>query len=73
GEYVAKVDFSKCTGCQSCASRCDFGALMFNDGMNAPFINGWNCFGCGLCATACPENAIQMVDRNEFPTLKDVW
>lgn len=73
GEYYAKVDFSKCNGCQSCASRCDFGALSFNDAMNAPFIDAWKCFGCGLCATACPENAIEMVDRNETPVLKDVW
>jgi len=73
GEYIAKVDFSKCTGCKICASRCDFGALSFNDGMSVPFINAWQCFGCGLCATACPENAIEMVDRNENPLLKDVW
>ncbi|MHA1614311.1 MAG: 4Fe-4S dicluster domain-containing protein, partial [Candidatus Thorarchaeota archaeon] len=70
---IAKVDFSKCTGCKICASRCDFGALSFNDGMSVPFINAWQCFGCGLCATACPENAIEMVDRNENPLLKDVW
>ena len=46
---------------------------MFNDAMNAPFIDAWKCFGCGLCATACPENAIELIDRNEMPALKDEW
>ena len=73
GEYVAKVDFKKCNGCKECASRCDFGALLFNDAVNGPYIDAWRCFGCGLCATACPENAIQMIDRNANPALKDVW
>ncbi|MBD3159745.1 MAG: 4Fe-4S dicluster domain-containing protein [Candidatus Lokiarchaeota archaeon] len=73
GEYVAKVDFSKCTGCGTCASRCQFGALTFTDAMNRPFIDAWKCYGCGLCVTACPEGAIEMVDRTAFPALKDEW
>ncbi len=73
GEYVAQVNFEKCNGCAVCNSRCQFGALTFNSLMNAPYIDARRCFGCSLCATACPENAIQMVDRNENPVLKDVW
>ncbi|TFG31391.1 hypothetical protein EU527_12530 [Candidatus Thorarchaeota archaeon] len=73
GEYIAQVDFSKCTGCESCSYRCQFGALHFNSLMNAPFIDTMRCFGCGLCATICPENAIRMIDRNENPILRDVW
>jgi len=73
GEYVAKVDSSKCDGCQACASRCQFGALTFNSLMNRPFIDGWKCFGCGLCSTACPQGAIGMADRMSFPALKEVW
>ncbi len=73
GEYMAKVDFSRCTGCGECASRCQFGALTFSDSMDRPFIDQWKCFGCGLCATACPESAIDMVDRNTIPALAEVW
>jgi NAD-dependent dihydropyrimidine dehydrogenase PreA subunit len=73
GEYVANVDFTKCDGCQSCVSRCSFGALTFDGSMNRPFIDGWQCFGCGLCATACPQGAIQMKERTSFPALKEVW
>ncbi|MHA1928486.1 MAG: ATP-binding protein [Candidatus Thorarchaeota archaeon] len=73
GEYVAKLNFSKCTGCQICVTRCEFGALLFTDALNRPWIDQWKCFGCGLCATACPENAIEMVDRVSFPALKEVW
>jgi ferredoxin len=73
GEYVARADFSKCTGCEECVSRCQFGALTFSDSMNRPFIDQWKCFGCGLCATVCPESAIDMVDRNTIPALKEEW
>jgi NAD-dependent dihydropyrimidine dehydrogenase PreA subunit len=73
GEYVAKVDLTKCTGCGQCVSRCQFGALSFNDSMSVPFIDQWKCFGCGLCATTCPEGAIEMLDRNNLPALKEVW
>ncbi len=73
GEYIAEVDFSKCTGCRQCTSRCQFGALSFSDSMDRPFIDAWKCFGCGLCAQACPEGAIEMVDRNEMSALKEVW
>ncbi len=73
GEYVAKVDFSKCDGCESCASRCQFGALSFSDSMNRPFIDQWKCYGCGLCQVSCPQGAILMADRNELDLLKEVW
>lgn len=73
GEYVAKVDFSKCDGCQTCVSRCQFGALTFADSTNRPFIDVWKCYGCGLCATSCPQGAIQMVDRTSYPTLVEEW
>jgi NAD-dependent dihydropyrimidine dehydrogenase PreA subunit len=73
GEYIAKVDFSKCDGCRVCASRCQFGALTFTDSMDRPFIDAWKCFGCGLCATSCPQNAIQLEERVSFPALKEVW
>jgi ferredoxin len=73
GEYVARVDLTKCDGCQACASRCNFGALNFKDSINQPFIDPWRCFGCGNCATSCPQGAIQMEDRNLLPALKGVW
>ncbi len=73
GEYVAKVDFAKRNGCQSCTSRCQLGALTFSDSMNRPFINQWKCHGCGLCQVSCPQVAISMEDRNELDLLKEVW
>jgi ferredoxin len=73
GEYVAKVDMTKCSGCGTCSSRCEFGALTWNDLMNGPFIDAWKCFGCGLCESSCPENAISLVERQDLPALKDVW
>ncbi|NWF95208.1 MAG: 4Fe-4S binding protein [Candidatus Thorarchaeota archaeon] len=73
GEYVSRVDFSKCTGCRSCTSHCQFGAITFVDSMTRPFIDQWKCFGCGLCARACPEGAISLVDRVAFPALKEAW
>jgi len=70
GEYVAQVDPAKCTGCGTCAGRCQFGALTFAESIGRPFIDAWKCFGCGLCATSCPEGAITLVDRESIPMLR---
>jgi len=73
GEYVAKVDYSKCNGCGLCIQKCQFGAIKKEVTINKINIDMFRCFGCGLCELACPKNAIQLIERSSFPALEDEW
>jgi len=71
--YVAMVDFNRCNGCGICAQRCQFGALKMEASRGKASIDMLRCFGCGLCHTGCPRDAIQLVQRESVPQLKEVW
>ncbi|MCP4753364.1 MAG: 4Fe-4S dicluster domain-containing protein [Proteobacteria bacterium] len=71
--WVAKVDYDKCTGCGICVQRCQFGAIKFEVTKDQTNIDQFKCFGCGLCETACPTEAIELLEREELPGLKEVW
>lgn len=73
GEKVAQVDYSKCNGCGVCLKRCQFGALTYEVAAERVSVNQMKCFGCGLCATSCKPAAIRMLDRNEYPALRNEW
>lgn len=73
GEYVAIVDPNQCNGCESCTSRCQFGALSFNGSTNTPIIDATRCFGCGLCKESCEHHAIKLFDRNSIPLTAGVY
>ncbi|MFC1919759.1 4Fe-4S binding protein [Chloroflexota bacterium] len=73
GHYVAKVDYDLCTGCGTCASRCQFGAIKMEVAMERANIDQMRCFGCGLCYTECPQGAITMLDRNSLVAIREVW
>ena len=73
GHQVAKVDHDICIGCQTCISRCQFGAIRFEPTMDRVIIDALKCYGCGLCQTGCPQEAINLLDRKSIPALKDVW
>jgi len=73
GEYVAKVDYDKCSGCGTCVKRCQFGAIKKEVTTNKANIDMFSCFGCGLCKETCPESAIELVERNSFPALRNEW
>lgn len=71
--YVALIDREECTGCLSCAHRCQFMAMHYNPNFEKMEIDPKRCFGCGLCETACPTGAIRLERREKFPGLKDCW
>ena len=64
-EYVASVDEGTCTGCGSCESHCQFGAIgsRQESGRITARINTIKCFGCGLCRKACDAGAISLLNR----------
>jgi MinD superfamily P-loop ATPase len=73
GHFVASLDLDKCSGCGSCASRCQFGAATMRPTAGKANINQFKCFGCGICRAACPEKAITLIPRENIPHLKEEW
>lgn len=50
-DFFATVDTVRCTGCESCLKRCQFGALAVSDGVS--HVNEKRCAGCCLCVISC--------------------
>jgi len=73
GHQVAKIDYEECIGCGSCAQRCQFGAVKMEVTTNKSNIDLTRCFGCGVCVYTCPQDAIRLIDRKRFSTLKEEW
>ncbi len=60
--YFAVVDDERCTGCETCVSRCQIDAAAVTDGVAAIDLD--RCIGCGLCVTTCPAEAITLVQKD---------
>ncbi|HUL00662.1 MAG TPA: 4Fe-4S dicluster-binding protein [Nitrospirota bacterium] len=64
GEYVAKVDETRCNGCGLCGIRCHFKAITSDfNGRTQAHIARHKCFGCGLCRNVCNTGAISLIMR----------
>lgn len=66
--YHADLDPAKCTGCGTCASRCQVKAITWTQGAPAELVPG-RCIGCGLCVVTCPTGALTLVPRAELPAV----
>ena len=72
-EIVAKIDQSKCIGCQLCVVACHDGAhqcIHPAEGTRVPVVDESECVGCNLCQIVCPvEGCITMeeVDNGFSP------
>ena len=56
-ETVARIDASKCIGCQLCVAACHDGAhqcIHPQDGTRVPRVDESECVGCNLCQIVCP-------------------
>jgi dihydropyrimidine dehydrogenase (NAD+) subunit PreA len=57
-ETVAKIDASKCIGCQLCMVACHDGAHQCihpdPSGSRVPMVDESECVGCNLCQIVCP-------------------
>ncbi len=79
-ETVAKIDSSKCIGCQLCVAACHDGAHQCihptANGSRVPVVDEAECVGCNLCQIVCPvpgcismekvENGFKPATWNEF-------
>ncbi|MCJ7509079.1 MAG: 4Fe-4S binding protein [candidate division Zixibacteria bacterium] len=72
-EYVARVDWEKCSGCRSCMQMCQFGAMGYSVARERVFIDINHCYGCGVCRAACPNDAINLVERMAVKEASKNW
>ncbi len=61
--FYAVLDTDRCTGCETCMSRCQMEAIRM-EGSTA-FILRERCIGCGLCVPTCPEEALRLEHKPE--------
>jgi ferredoxin len=54
----AKVDASKCTGCEACVESCPSEAIEMKK--EKAFVVADKCVDCGVCIDECPVEAIEM-------------
>jgi heterodisulfide reductase subunit A len=70
--FIAGVDESLCTGCQTCMTICPYDAISRDETRKIAVISEARCTGCGTCAAACPSNAIQQAGFNDGQVLAEL-
>jgi len=73
GEWVARVDPDRCTGCRNCMRFCQFGALGYSAANQKVVVDSSRCFGCGTCRAGCRSQAISLLDRRRVPAAAELW
>jgi heterodisulfide reductase subunit A len=70
--FIARVDETKCTGCQTCLTVCPYEAISRDDATRVAHVNEALCTGCGTCAATCPSDAIQQFGFTDAQVLAEV-
>lgn len=60
--YFATNDHDLCTGCGTCADRCQMTAITVVD--DKATFNKNRCIGCGNCVATCPSEAVRLVKKD---------
>jgi ferredoxin len=61
--YIAEVDPEICTGCETCADRCQMEAISLTNGYSRVDLD--RCIGCGLCVSTCPSDAVTLGKKDK--------
>jgi ferredoxin len=59
-EYIAVVDWERCTGCKLCRGQCPFGAIRYTASQDKCLVDPDLCYGCGICRATCKKDAINL-------------
>jgi ferredoxin len=62
-EYIASVDWERCSGCKLCRGQCPFGAIRYSASQDKCLVDPNLCYGCGVCRAACHRDAIHLERR----------
>ena len=63
--FYAVVDRDNCTGCGTCAARCQVNAIRLDEKTGTSRINLDRCIGCGLCVPTCPPGALALTEKEK--------
>ena len=63
--YVCQADEARCVGCGACVKKCQFNALVLQDGRVV--VDAAACMGCGVCVNTCPKEALSLARAPERP------
>ena len=66
--YYASVDPEACTGCGTCAERCQVNAVSIDEHLGVSTVNLDRCLGCGNCVSSCPSEAISLLRKEKEVT-----
>lgn len=76
-ETVAKIDASKCIGCQLCVAACHDGAHQCIhptiNGSRVPVVDESECVGCNLCQIVCPVPGCITMEKVENGFAPATW
>ena len=70
--FIAEVDATLCTGCQTCMTVCAYDAISRDETRGIAVVSEARCTGCGTCAATCPSNAIQQLGFSDAQVLSEV-
>ena len=70
--FIASVDETRCTGCQTCLTVCPYDAISRDETHGIAVVSDALCTGCGTCAAACPSNAIQQAGFNDDEVMAEL-
>ena len=63
--YYASVKVETCSGCGTCAERCQVNAATVDDSVGKSFVNLNRCIGCGNCVVTCPTGAMSLLKKEK--------
>ncbi len=63
--YYAEVDIESCTGCGTCADRCQVNAIELYEDEGVSKVNLTRCIGCGNCVPTCESEAVYLVEKEK--------
>ncbi len=67
--FSASSSPERCSGCETCLSRCQMGAIRIEKGKST--VDRDRCIGCGLCVSTCPTGSLRLI-RKPAEKLPDV-
>jgi heterodisulfide reductase subunit A2 len=70
--FIARVDETLCSGCQTCLTVCPYDAITRDEARGIAVVSEARCTGCGTCAATCPSNAIQQYGFTDSQVLSEV-
>ena len=70
--FIARVDDTRCSGCETCLGVCPYEAIAKDEARGVAKVNEALCTGCGTCAAACPSNAIQQLGFSDVQVLSEL-